>query len=129
MKKTRNAFTLVEIMIVVGIIALLAAIAIPNLLRAKITSNQSSAQATLKAISTALESYSVTNGVYPSAVTSLIGAAPPYLNKDYFSSTFNGYNFTPSITDYTYTVTAVPAGSNQGTESYTISTGGVLTTN
>lgn len=129
MKKTINAFTLVEIMIVVGIIALLAGIAIPNLLRAKVASNQTSAQATLKAISTALESYSITNGVYPTEVTSLIGATPPYLNKDYFASTVNGYNFTPSLTDYSYAVTAAPASSNQGTESYTISTGGILTTN
>lgn len=129
MKKIEQAFTLVEIMIVAIVIALLTAVAIPNLLRAKITGNQSSAQATLKSIATALEAYSIANGIYPSATTSLMGAAPPYLTKDYFASPFNGYNFTASITDYTYAVTAVPAGSNQGSESYTITTGGVLTVN
>ncbi len=129
MNKNRKAFTLVEILIVVAIIALLAAIAIPNLLRAKVTSNQSSAQATLKAVANALETYAISNGVYPTDTTSLIGAAPPYLNKDYFSASFNGYNFAASITDYAYSVTALPVSSSTGTESYTISTGGVLTTN
>ena len=129
MKNNRKAFTLVEILIVVAIIALLAGIAIPNLLRAKVTANQSSAQVTLKAVANALETYAISNGVYPPSTTSLIGAAPPYLNKDYFSSPSNGYNFTATISSYAYTVTAVPASSSQGTASYTITTGGVLTTN
>ena len=129
MKNNRKAFTLVEILIVVAIIALLAAIAIPNLLRAKVNSNQSAAQATLKAIANALETYAISNGVYPTQTTSLIGAAPPYLNKDYFSAPSNGYNFTATITDYGYSVSAVPASSSQGTASYTITTGAVLTTN
>lgn len=129
MLKIKKAFTLVEILIVVAVIALLAAIAIPNLLRARVTGNQSSAQATLKAIANALETYAIANGSYPSQTTSLIGAAPPYLNKDYFAAPFNGYNFAASISDYTYSVTALPVSSSTGTESYTITTGGVLTRN
>ncbi len=129
MKNKRKAFTLVEILIVVAIIALLAGIAIPNLLRAKVASNQTTAQATLKTISTALETYSITNGHYPSDTTSLIGAAPPYLNKDFFAATSNGYNFAANISDYAYTVTAIPLSASQGTLSYSITTGGVLTTN
>jgi prepilin-type N-terminal cleavage/methylation domain-containing protein len=129
MIKNNKAFSLVEILIVVAIIALLAGIAIPNLLRAKLTSNQSTAQATLKAVANALETYAIANGIYPSDTTSLIGAAPPYLNKDYFSSPFNGYNFTASISNYAYNVTAIPVSPSTGTESYSITTGGVLTTN
>lgn len=129
MQKRIQGFSLVEILIVVAVIALLAAIAIPNLLRAKISSNEASAQATLKSIANSLETYTITNGRYPSETTSLIGAAPPYLNKDYFVGVFNGYTFTASLSDYAYSVTAVPAGSNQGNLSFTITTGAVLTAN
>lgn len=129
MKNNRKAFTLVEILIVICIIALLAAIAIPNLMRAKRNSNQAAAQATLKAISSALETYAVTNGIYPTDTTSLIGAAPPYLNKDYFSTPSSGYTFTPTITDYAYLVTAVPTDTGSGTVTYSVTTGGVLTSN
>lgn len=129
MRKKIQGFTLVEIMIVVAVIALLAAVAIPNLLRAKTSSNEASAQATLKSIANSLETYAITNGTYPSETTSLIGAAPPYLNRDYFTTAFNGYMFTASLSDYAYSITAVPASSSQGNSSFTITTGAVLTTN
>ncbi len=129
MQKRIQGFTLVEIMMVVAVIALLAAVAIPNLFRARISSNEASAQATLKSIANSLETYSITNGIYPSETTSLIGVAPPYLNKDYFAAPFNGYTFMATLSDYTYSITAVPASSSQGNLSFTITTGAVLTTN
>ena len=83
-KLGRRGFTLVEIMIVVAIIALLAAIAIPNLLRARHNANESAAIASLRTISTAMESFRVaeTPPAYPASLATL-GAPPsssPYID-------------------------------------------------
>ena len=65
MKPSNRGFTLVEIMIVVAIIALLAAIAIPNVLRGRTTANESSAIGNLRALVSSLEMYRSVNNVYP----------------------------------------------------------------
>lgn len=61
----KNAFTLIELLIVVAIIAILAAIAVPNFLEAQVRSKVSRAKADLRSIITALESYQVDNNKYP----------------------------------------------------------------
>lgn len=130
MIKNRSGFTLVEIMIVVLIIALLASIAIPNLMRARITANDAAAQAALKAISTAMETYVTINSVYPTDTASLTNAVPPYLQVNYFIGTHNGFTFTvDSLANNVYSVTAAPATQNLGSASFTVTTGSVLTKN
>jgi prepilin-type N-terminal cleavage/methylation domain-containing protein len=64
-KRLSKAFTLIELLIVVAIIAILAAIAVPNFLEAQVRSKVSRAKADLRSIATGLESYRVDNNGYP----------------------------------------------------------------
>jgi prepilin-type N-terminal cleavage/methylation domain-containing protein len=61
----RYGFTLIELLIVVAIIAILAAIAVPNFLEAQVRSKVSRTKADLRTIATALESYAVDYNKYP----------------------------------------------------------------
>lgn len=60
-----QAFTLVELMVVVSITAILSAIAVPNFLEAQTRSKVSRAKADQRTLSTALEAYSVDYNAYP----------------------------------------------------------------
>ena len=62
---TGSAFTLIELLIVVGIISILALIAVPNFLEAQIRAKVSRAKADMRTIATAMESYCVDNRHYP----------------------------------------------------------------
>jgi prepilin-type N-terminal cleavage/methylation domain-containing protein len=81
----RAGFTLIELMIVVAIIAVLAAILIPNFLHARAESQAAACEGNERQIATALEEYAVdTGGRYPpSGVVSaaLLGPTEPYLSS------------------------------------------------
>lgn len=114
-KMNRKGFTLVEIMIVVAIIGLLAAIAIPNLLRARLNANESAAKGSLRTLSTAMESYRAAQATpsYPLLLTDLSGATPPYIDSVLAGGVKQGYNFVHAFIDAnTYTVAADPITDN-----------------
>ena len=60
--RKQNGFSLIELLIVVAIILIIAAIAIPNLLRSRIAANEASAVGSIRTINTAMISY---NSSYP----------------------------------------------------------------
>jgi prepilin-type N-terminal cleavage/methylation domain-containing protein len=62
---SRRAFTLIELLIVVAIIAILAAIAVPNFLEAQVRAKIGRVRADMRTAATALESYRIDNNKYP----------------------------------------------------------------
>jgi type II secretion system protein G len=60
-----NGFTLIELLIVVGIISILAMIALPNMLEAQVRSKVSRARSDMRTVALALETYSVDTNHYP----------------------------------------------------------------
>ena len=74
MKKEAQGFSLIELLIVVAIILIIAAIAIPNLLRSRMAANQASAVGTLRTLNTAEINYSTTYGI---GYTSTLGDLGP----------------------------------------------------
>lgn len=79
MKQLCRAFTIIELLIVVAIIAILAAIAIPNLLEAQTKARVARAKADLSGITTALESYFIDHNAYPPINVEVFTGAPTFV--------------------------------------------------
>ena len=84
----RRGFTLVEMLLVITIIGILAALVVPKMMGRSEQARQSAARADIASIKTALDAYEVDNGSYPKALADLLQAPRqarnwrgPYLDK------------------------------------------------
>ena len=133
---SHKSFTLIEIMIVVTILALLAALAIPGLLRARHNANETAAVGSMRIISSALESYRGAQVSYPSALSDLSNTTPPYVDSILTGATSSGsakqgyYYAYSQVNGNQYTLYASPeTPSVTGTRIFFVDESGVIRVN
>jgi type IV pilus assembly protein PilA len=120
--RNRNGFSLIELLLVVAVILIISAIAVPNFLRSRQRANESSAVASIRNINTAAVTYSMTypDMGYPATLAALGGANPcsatsaqACLVDDFLAQgTKSGYTFVwagdGAVPSVTYTISGTP---------------------
>jgi prepilin-type N-terminal cleavage/methylation domain-containing protein len=133
-KNKQNGFSLIELLIVVAIILIIAAIAIPNLLRSKMAANEASAVGSMRTINTSSVAFSTTYGNYPTLLTDLgpattpTSAAADLIDSALVTGIKSGYHFDYTATSpyTTYVLTGDPVSTSTGQRHFYTDQSGVI---
>lgn len=128
--RQEKGFSLIELLIVVAIIGIIAAIAIPNFTSSRIAANEAAAISGVRTICTAQFTYAATvgNGAFAPTLATLTGTNPPLVDTVLGSGTKLGYGFASVGTNAgTFTVSAAPTTINvTGFRTFTSDQSGVI---
>ena len=123
----RKSFTLVEIMVVVAVIVILAALTLPGILRSRLNANESTAITSLKTIGWAAITYRTYHPAYPDNLSVLGNVDPPYIDVVLSSGVKQGYVFELTGGTDTFNATAKPQLPNiTGVRNFYVDVSGVI---